>query len=178
MEFSKEEIRVAVWSCDDNKSAGSGGFSLEFFKNNWELLKKDILSFMADFYRYALLTKACTTSFITLIPKISNSPSLLEYRPIFLVGSLQKILSKVLASRLKRVIGCLVSENQSTFFPRRDIADGVLMVNEVMDMARRDNRSYMILKMDFKKAYNSASWSFLRFLFPKMGFREKWIKWI
>src|SRR4051812_11463917 len=86
----------------------------------------------------AIFTKACTASFIALIPKVLNPQSLAEYRPICLVGSLQKILSKLLAGRLKEVIDILVSTKQSAFIKNRNIMDGILLVNEVMDMAKRE----------------------------------------
>lgn len=82
---------------------------LAFFKNHWELLKDGILKFVADFHSRLTLIKACTSYFITLISKVKNPQSLLEYRPICLVGSLQKILSKLLPGRLKDFIGGLVS---------------------------------------------------------------------
>ncbi|XP_058733800.1 uncharacterized protein LOC131605468 [Vicia villosa] len=152
--FSEEEVKEAVWSCDGNKSSGPDGFTLEFFKKFWEVIKEDILTFVQDFFERAKLIKACTSSFITLVPKVNNPQSLNEYRPICLVGYLYKILAKLLANRLKRVIGKLVSNNQSAFIEGRNIMDGVLVVNEVLDLAKRDKRSCVVLKVDFEKAYD------------------------
>lgn len=95
------------------------------------------------------LSKACNSSFLTLIPKTYNPQFLNEYRPIFLVGSLYKILSKLLAARIRCVIGNLVSVNQSAFVSERNILDGVLLINEVLDMATRDKRSCVALKVYF-----------------------------
>src|SRR4051812_14532869 len=103
--FPEEEVKAAVWDCNSNKSAGPDGYSLEFFKNCWRFIKMDVISFVEDFYKDAKLTKACTSSFLALIPKINNPHSLSEYRPICLVGSLYNILSKLLSTRLKCLLG-------------------------------------------------------------------------
>ncbi|XP_058750847.1 uncharacterized protein LOC131623866 [Vicia villosa] len=109
--FSEEEIKEAVWSCDGNKSAGPDGYSTEFFKQNWELLKGDVFKLVEDFHNKARLTKACTSSFRTLVPKNKCPQSLSEYRHICLVRSLYKVLSKILASRLRSILGKLVSDS-------------------------------------------------------------------
>lgn len=88
---------------------------------------------MKDFNSKAKLTKACTLSFLTLISKVNNPQSL----PIYLVGCLYKILAKLLAPRLKRVICKLISKNQTAFIPGRNILDGVLVVNDVLDLTKR-----------------------------------------
>lgn len=139
-----EEVKQAVWSCDGNKSVGPDGYSLEFYKQNWEVVKMDIISFVCDFYEKAILTKSCTSYFITLIPKIKNPQSLSEYRPICIVGSLYKILAKILASRLRSIIGNLVSKNETAFVPGRNILDGVLVVNEVLDILKRKKMSCVV----------------------------------
>ncbi|XP_058742007.1 uncharacterized mitochondrial protein AtMg01250-like [Vicia villosa] len=56
--------------------------------------------------------------------------------------------------------------------------DGVLVINEIIDMTRRENRGCMILKVDFEKYYDSISWNFMRYVMKNMGFGEKWKKWL
>lgn len=176
--FSEEEMKDAVWSCDGNRSVGLDGYSFEFFKQNWEDIKVDVVIFVEDFHEKVKHTKVCTSSFLALILKVKNPQALSEYRPICLVGSLHKLLSKLLAARLKKVIGNIVLENQLAFVPGRSIADGVLMINGILDMDKREKRSCVILKVDFKKAYDCVSWNFLRYLLTKMGFGDRWLRWM
>ena len=68
-----------------------------------------------------MIPKGCNASFITLIPKSENPQSFEEYRPISLVGCLYKILTKVLANRIKRVIPNVIDESQSAFLSNRGI---------------------------------------------------------
>ncbi|XP_058766236.1 uncharacterized protein LOC131639797 [Vicia villosa] len=87
-----------------------------------------------NFQKDARLTKAVSSSFITLVPKIANPQALHEFIPICLVGSLHKILSKLVAAKIKVVIENLVLVNQLAFVPGRNILDRVLLINEALDM--------------------------------------------
>ncbi|XP_058746451.1 uncharacterized protein LOC131619364 [Vicia villosa] len=125
--FSEEEVKEVIWSCDGNKSLGPDGYSLEFFKRFWLLLKDDLMKLCNDFYSRGTLVKAITSSFLALIPKSKNPQDLFEYHPIFLVGSIYKIFAKILVARMRGVAGKLVSLNQTAFVLGRSIMDGVLM---------------------------------------------------
>lgn len=107
--FNESEIKKEVWSCNGSKSVDPDGFIFEFLKHIWVVIKDDAFRFMKYFHSKAKLTKACTYSFIILIPKVNNPQSLSEYRLICFVGCLYKILAKLLAFRLKKVIGKIIS---------------------------------------------------------------------
>ena len=70
---------------------------------------------------------------MVLIPKKSGVDDLGEFRPISLLGGLYKLLAKVLANRLKKVVGNVVSISQNAFVRERQILDTSLIVNEVTD---------------------------------------------
>ena len=91
------------------------GINLGFFKDFWEVLKIDLLIFFAEFYRNGKLTKGIISNFIALILKVGNPQGVDDFRPISLVSNVYKILSKVLANRLRKVVGKVVSTAQSTF---------------------------------------------------------------
>lgn len=93
------------------QQSGSDGFTLDFFKRFWPLLKGDLMSRGNDFHSKGTLVKSINSSFVALIPKNKNPQDLYEYLPICLVGSIYKILAKLLTSRIKVVIGKLVSSN-------------------------------------------------------------------
>ncbi|MCH83014.1 LINE-1 reverse transcriptase like [Trifolium medium] len=89
-----------------------------------------------------------------------------------------KVLSKVLAGRLKKVMHSLISKVQTAFVQGRQILDGVLIANEVIDEAKRLNRETLLFKVDFEKAYDSVEWDFMDFVMKKMNFPLKWRHWI
>ncbi|GAU50237.1 hypothetical protein TSUD_194720 [Trifolium subterraneum] len=109
--FTVEEVREAIWCSDGNKCPGSDGFNFNFLKACLEIIKGDVMDFLFEFYSNAILPKAITTSFLTLIPKKDHLQSLSDYRPICLISSLCNILSKVLAARLKKVLGKVISKS-------------------------------------------------------------------
>jgi hypothetical protein len=112
------------------------------------------------------------------VPKKDHPQDLFDFRPICLIGSLYKILSKLLANRLKRVLGKLISNCQSAFLPQRQILDGVVVLNELIDLAKRRKDECFLFKVDFERAYDSVSWSFLECMMIKMRFQEGWLKWM
>ncbi|XP_045810560.1 uncharacterized protein LOC123905002 [Trifolium pratense] len=116
------------------------------------------MRFLFDFHRNGRLTKGINATFIALIPKTDNPQRLNDFRPISLVGSLYKILAKVLANRLRQVIGSVISESQTAFVKNRQILDGILITNEIVDEARKSKKDLMLFKVDFEKAYDSVDW--------------------
>ncbi|MCI15543.1 transposon TX1 putative protein, partial [Trifolium medium] len=85
----------------------------------------------------------------------------IEAERLFYIGSVYKILAKVLATRLGQVMGKLISSNQSAFIKGRLLVDGVLALNEVVDFVKRARKKCLIFKVDFEKAYDSVNWNFL-----------------
>ncbi|MCI03330.1 LINE-1 reverse transcriptase like, partial [Trifolium medium] len=112
------------------------------------------------------------------MPKKDHPQVLSDYRPICLVSSLYKIVAKVLAARLKKVLGKVISKFQSAFLPNRQILDGVLVVNELIDLAKRRKDNCLLFKVDFERAYDTVNWNFLDYMLIRMGFAEGWRRWI
>lgn len=113
--FGVDEIKEAVWDCDSFKSPGPDGIYMGFIKDFWPELKDDILRFLKKFHRNGHLSKGINSTFIALIPKVDNPQSMNEFRPIVLVGCLYKILAKILANRLRKVMTSVITETQSAF---------------------------------------------------------------
>ncbi|GAU44264.1 hypothetical protein TSUD_400110 [Trifolium subterraneum] len=176
--FLLEEIKSAIWDCDSFKSPGPDGVNLGFFKDFWEVLKIDLLNFFSEFHRQGILSKGLNSTFIALIPKVESPQRVVDFRPIALVSSVYKILSKVLANRLRNVIGNIVSKSKSAFIKGRQILDGVLIANEVVDDAKCNNKDLLLFKVDFEKAYESVDWDYLSDVMIKMNFPSVWRGWI
>ena len=102
--FHEEEIRSAVWECGSEKSPGPDGLNFKFIKQFWEVLKPDISRFITEFHVNGVFLRGTNTSFIALIPKVKDPRHLNEYRPISLIGCVYKIVAKLLANRLKKVM--------------------------------------------------------------------------
>ncbi|GKU94307.1 hypothetical protein SLEP1_g7822 [Rubroshorea leprosula] len=177
-EFTEEEIRGTVWNYGGSKSLEPDGFNFNFIKSQWPTIKQDIVAFVKDFWANERLVKGSNSSFIVLILKKDSPQSLGDFRPISLVGCLYKIISKVLANRLRKVMLSIISQNQSAFIGRRHIVDGIVIANEVIHEAKKRKRPTLIFKVDFEKAYDSVNWNFLDVIMEKFRFCWKWRRWI
>ncbi|XP_068479065.1 uncharacterized protein [Phaseolus vulgaris] len=146
-----EEVQEAVWRCDGSKSPGPYGYNFNFIKKSWDVIKSDIVAVVAQFHDSSSIPKGCNASFIALVPKVSDPLKLDQYRPITLVSALYKIISKVLSCRIKSVLPSVIDGSHSAFLMDRGMLDSVLMANEVVEELRRDGRSLLFLKVDYKK---------------------------
>ncbi|GAU33843.1 hypothetical protein TSUD_393510 [Trifolium subterraneum] len=118
---------------------------------------------------------------ICLIPKCDNPTSMKDLRPISLCNVLYKMISKVLANRLKCCLDKCVSQEQSAFVEGRLIIDNALIAIEVIHSLKRKTqgrRGGLALKIDISKAYDKVDWGFLRGVMTKMGFTDVWIRWV
>jgi len=175
--FTIEEVKQAIWACDSYKSPGPDDIHFGFIKQFWMVLKDNFMRFITEFHRNGRLTKGINATFIALIPKVSSPQRLNDFRPISLVGCMYKVLAKILANRLRTVIGSVVSDAQSAFVKGKQILDGILVANEAVDEARRLKKEMLLFKVDFEKAYDSVDLKYLDEVMKRMNFPTLWRKW-
>ncbi|RVX02203.1 hypothetical protein CK203_025476 [Vitis vinifera] len=87
-------------------------------------------------------------------------------------------VSMVLANRLKKVVGKVILEAQIAFVEGRQILDASLIANEAIDSILKNNYCGILCKLDIEKTYDHVNWTFLLSVLHKMGFGEKWIRWM
>ncbi|KAJ0749948.1 putative RNA-directed DNA polymerase [Helianthus annuus] len=176
--FLEQEIKEAVFECGDEKAPGPDGMNFRFIKHFWNIFKDDFRRIFDWFYNTGEITLGSGASFIALVPKVKDPVSLVNYRPINLVGVISKTISKVLANRLRSVLDGVISENQSAFLKGRFILDGPLIVNELISWIKKKKDKAFILKIDFDKAYDNVNWNFVVNILRQMDFHDKWCSWI
>ena len=110
---------------EGDKALGPNGFTISFFHKCWSVVEEDVMDFFDYFHWHSVFEQSMNASFLTLIPKKCNASNIKDFRPISLVRSVYKLLSKVLANRLRVVLDNLISKTQNSFVGRRQIPDSV-----------------------------------------------------
>jgi hypothetical protein len=156
-EFEEDEIWAVFQNFKGDKAPEPDGFTMAFFQKCWEILKTDIIAVLKEFQTNGKFKKSLNATFVSLIPKKAGAVDIKDFRPISLIGGMYKIISKVLANRLKSVLGKVVSHSQTAFIKGRQILDSVLMANECVDSRIRFGTPSIIFKLDLEKAYDHVS---------------------
>nr|GEY09899.1 RNA-directed DNA polymerase, eukaryota [Tanacetum cinerariifolium] len=128
---------------------------------------KSKMQFGNVFFSTCIFPPGCNSTFIALIPKIHDAKTIKDFCPISLIGSVYKIIAKILANRFNLVISDLNNEVQTTFVPNRQILDGLLILNELISWCKHKKINAMIFKVDFEKAFDSVRSPASEFQFHK-----------
>ncbi|GKA94314.1 hypothetical protein Tco_0816352 [Tanacetum coccineum] len=127
--ITREEIKKKVWGCGVDKSLGPDGFTFGFYRRYWSFMESNVVDVVLHFFHFGKFSKGSNFSFIALIPKTHDAKMVKDYRPITLIGSLYKIIAKVLANRMVVILGDIVNDVQSAFVANQQILDGPFILN-------------------------------------------------
>ena len=178
-EVTKEEIKKVLFTMPSNKSPGPDGFTCEFFKETWSIVGNDFVVAIQSFFKTGFLPKGVNSTILALIPKKKEVAFMKDYRPISCCNVLYKVISKLLANRLKTILPKFISANQSTFVKDRLLMENLLLATEIIKDYHKDTiSSRCAMKIDISKAFDSVQWSFLLNTLKALDIPEKYIHWI
>lgn len=177
--FTEEEISAAVNSMPNDKAPGPDGFSNNFYKHCWQIIKVDVINAFNSIYmhHYGAL-EHINGAQVVLIPKseVASKPN--DFRPISLIHSFAKLFTKVLTIRLSTYIDDLIALAQSAFIKKRCIQDNFIYVRGLARYYHRTKTPACLIKLDISKAFDTVSWEFLLELLTKRGFSIRWTDWL
>ena len=178
-EYSPKEIKAALFQMGPTKAPGPDGMNALFYQKFWHIVGDDVINAVLDFLNNGIMVPDLNYTHIVLIPKIKSSEKITDYRPISLCNVIYKIISKVLANRLKLILPNLIATTQSAFVPGRLITDNFLVAYEslhAMHCRKKGRRVSLALKLDVSKVYDRVEWAFLKGFMTKLGFPKMWIE--
>jgi len=118
------------------------------------------------------------STFLSLIPKDINPSTFARFRPISLCNVSYKLITKVIANRIKPLLHKLISPNQSGFVEKRQMIDNIILVQEAIHSSRGRGDQGMIIKIDMANAFNKVRHSFLFEVLKNFGFNSNFIAWV
>eukprot|EP00253_Pinus_taeda_P018012 PITA_18012 len=130
--ITEEEIIKVIWNMDSDKAPRPDGFTIHFYKTCWDIIKMDLLKMIKGFMKKAKVGGGTNSTYLALIPKETNPKTFTRFRPISLCNASYKILAKLLANRIKRLLNRLISSNQGGFVEGRHTLDNVIQVQEII----------------------------------------------
>jgi len=178
---TEDEIYTAVFQMDPHKAPGSDGFGASFYQDHWVVIKDLLCVAIKDFFQSRKLLKEVNHTLITLIPKVDNPKTTVQFRPISLCNTLYKILAKIIVNKMRPILQRIIqSTTQSAFIPSRTIHDNILIAHEIINKFKhfKGKKGYVALKLDMEKGYDRIEWDFLLNCLQQLGFHVMWIQWI
>jgi hypothetical protein len=176
--FSTEEIDNVILDLPSDKAPGPDGFNNLFIKKCWPIIRNDMYKLCFDFFHHQADLKSINHSYITLVPKKDNPEKVNDFRPISLLNSSIKMVTKLLANRLQTLVVEIVHENQYGFIKGKIIQDCLGWAFEFLHQCHHPRREIIILKLDFEKAFDLIEHSAVLAMLQAKGLPQKWIMWI
>lgn len=137
-DITEEELKSIIFDLPPEKAPSPDGFIGAFFKTAWPTVKDDLLAAILSFMHLNTSQLAeLNSAFICLIPKKDDATGADHFRPISLMHSFAKIITKILANRLAPRLNEMISQNQSAFVRKRAIHDNFLYVQNMVQMLHR-----------------------------------------
>jgi hypothetical protein len=173
VEVTKGELTEVLHSFQRDKILGLDGWPIEFYLGFYKLVGGDILRVVEESREADHVHGPLNSTFIDLIPKLDNPTTFDDFRPISLCNCLYKIISKIIARRIKEILSRKISREQSSFLEGRKI-------HEVIGVAqlKTKNLKGVVIKLDLSKAYDRVNWLYIRLLLKHLGFGYGFIRWV
>ena len=174
-----DEATSALRNMKNNKSPGTDGFTVEFFKFFWKKIGIFVVRALNASFKKGEMSSVQKEGMITCIPKGDKPREYVQnWRPISLLNVVYKIGSTCIANRLKTVLPTLINEDQTGFIRNRYIGDNIRLIFDTIAYLDHNNLPGLLLNIDFEKAFDSVNWNFMFKVLKSFGFKEDICRWV
>ena len=174
-ELTAEELQAAVLGLKNGKAPGIDGLPADFYKSFWSVIGGDVLDVLRDSLVSGCLPLSCRRAVITLFPKKGDLQQLKNWRPVSLLCTDYKLLSKVLATRLGKVMAEVIHVDQSYCVPGRLITDNVMLIRDFLEVSGSLGVETGLISIDQEKAFDRVEHHYLWHTLQAFGFSPGFI---
>ena len=173
-----KEIHNTLKGFEHSKSPGPDGWTVDFFLHFFDLIGPELLAMVEESRTKGQVCGALNSTFVALILKSDKPESFAGYRPISLCNLAYKIISKIIAERLKKGLSKGISEEQFGFLENCQITDAIVVAQEALHSVKIKGNKALILKLDLIKSYDRVDWHFIRLVLLQIGIPLETTNWI
>ena len=161
-----------------NKSPGSDGLLVEFYRRFWSLIGPDLVEILNYSFQHGSLSESQRRGIIRLLYKKEDPLELKNWRPISLLNTDYKICTKVLANRLRHVLPRIINKNQTCGIPDRSIYENLFLLRDKIDYVKHKELSAAIISLDQEKAFDRVNHGFLQRVLTRFNFGPHFRRWV
>lgn len=174
--FSQAELKKALLQLNLKKCPGTDGLSPEFYIAFWDLLAPTLIRSLSHSVNRGLLSDQQRRGVINLIPKKDlDRRHIANWRPITILNTDYKILTKAMAIRLQNPLNSIIHANQSGFMKSRFIGDNLRLTEDALYTLQDAHPNGALAALDFSKAFDTVRWDFIYAALHWFGFGEDFI---
>jgi hypothetical protein len=159
--IAEDEIVKALRKGGKNKAPGGDGLCLEFYTENWDTIRQDLLGLLNHMFLQQRITPKQKDGIIVCLPKGNQDSSPAGYRPISLLTTEYKILARIMATRLGAVLQGNLHRTQFCGVPGNSILDAVTHVRDAIAFSESTGSPFSVISLDFKNAFDNVSHRYL-----------------
>ena len=160
-DVTESEIKSAIDMAKNNKSPGEDGIISEFYKDIWYLIKDEFIGLIEEVFENNELSETQNRGIISLSLKNGEREDIRNWRPITLLNTDYKIISKILANRLKKVLPKIIHADQKGFVPGRNIQDANRLIQDLIKYTDDEDLEGAIIFLDQEKAFDRVEWGWV-----------------
>ncbi|CAM2106821.1 unnamed protein product [Caretta caretta] len=161
-----------------NKSPGMDGLTVEFYHAFWDILGPDLATVWAESLQGGVLPLLCRRAVLALLPKKGDLHDLRNWRPVWLLSTDYKIIVKAISLWLGSMMVDVIHPDQTYTVPGRSIFDNLFLVQDLLELGRRDSLSFILLSLDQEKAFDRVDHGYLLGTLQAFGFEPQLVSFL